>query len=83
MGLAWSGVSKTKRGYAVSSVARPAVKMLEKFRPSQKWDLRGVVAMSVSEVIFKVPHLKIVSPLLNTSNHMKICIRVTAVTAAS
>ena len=46
--------------------------MVEIFRLSQNQDLHGVVDVLVSEVIFKVPHLKIVSPLLNASNRMKI-----------
>ena len=38
--------------HAVSSVARSAGTMVKIFRPSQKRNLRGVVAVSVSEVKF-------------------------------
>ena len=41
------------------------------FRPSQKWDLHGVVAVLVSKVNFKGLHTKIVSPLLNASRPMQ------------
>ena len=48
-----------------------AAMMVKIFRPSQKRDLRGVVAMLVSKVNFKGLHPKIVSPLLNASRQMK------------
>ena len=38
--------------HTVSSVSRSSAVMVEIFRPSQKRDLRGVVAVLVSEVIF-------------------------------
>ena len=38
--------------HAVSSVARYATTTVEIFRPSQKWDLCGVVAVPVSEANF-------------------------------
>ena len=48
-----------------------AAMMMELFRPSQKWDLHGVVAVLASKVNFKGLHHKIVSQLLNASRHMK------------
>ena len=48
-----------------------AAMIVEIFRPSQKRDLRGVVAVLVSKVNFKGLHHKIVSPLLNASRQMK------------
>ena len=38
--------------HALVSIARSDMMVVEIFHPSQKQDLRGVVAVSVSEVIF-------------------------------
>ena len=46
-------------------------KMVEKFGPSQKRYLRGVVDFSVSKVDFKGLQPKIVLPFLKSSRRMK------------